>query len=228
MATLPSPTLPQARREAEWIARNRALDAAAARGRADLVFLGDSITEGWGFLGLAAWNHYYAGRRALNLGISGDGTEHVLWRIQNGNLDGIEPRVIVVQIGTNNTPTHTPAEVADGVLEVVRTLRRLEPQARILLLGLFPRDRDPDGVLRRKVAATNREIDARVAGEDVTYIDIGSAFVDANGAISPDVMFDYVHLAPRGYQLWAQAIEPVLARWLEARPAGSAAAPQAR
>lgn len=220
---LPKPsstTRPVARSEPEWVARDRAIDAAAAHGDVDLVFLGDSLTENWGFLGFEVWKRYYAERRPLNLGISGDATQHALWRILNGNLEGIEPRAIVVQIGTNNTPVNTPGEIADGVLEVVRTLRRLEPQAHILLLGLFPRDPGPDGVLRRKVEAVNRAIEARVASEDVTYLDIGAAFLDADGAISQDVMFDYVHLAPRGYEIWAQAIEPILAQWLGPAAAG--------
>jgi beta-glucosidase len=215
--------LPVARSgEPEWIARERALAAETARGGVDLVFLGDSITEGWRFVGLETWQRYYAGRRPLNLGISADQIQHALWRIQHGNFAAIEPRAIVVQIGTNNLLADTPSEVAGGVLEVVRTLRRLEPQAHILVMGLFPRDRDPDGELRRRVAAVNRELEARVArGRKVSYLDIGAKFLEPDGSISPEVMYDYVHLAPRGYQIWAREIEPILARWLG--PASAAA-----
>jgi len=189
------------------------------KGDIDLIFLGDSITEGWEREGKDVWQKYYAKRNAVDFGIGGDETQHVLWRLENGNVDGLDkpqakdaepPHLVVVMIGTNNLGNSrvTPEQTAAGVQAVVKTLREKLPRTQVLLLAIFPRDAKPEGALRKKVEETNRLIKAAKLPEGVTFLDIGDKFTDKEGVISPDVMPDQLHLSPKGYEIWAQAIEP--------------------
>jgi lysophospholipase L1-like esterase len=118
-------------------------DIKKMHGTINLVFVGDSITDGWRGTGASVWQKSFAAHKALNLGISGDRTEHVLWRLQHGELDGYEARLFVIMIGTNNGD---PApDVAEGIKAILAEIRGKQPQANILLLGIFPRGEKPDG-----------------------------------------------------------------------------------
>ncbi len=130
---------------ANWVARHEGFLAQAKEGKFDLIFIGDSITDGWRKRGLEVWNKYYAPRHALNLGIGGDRTQHVLWRIEHGELDGLKPKAVVLMIGTNNTgkekdgsPRNSTAEVIEGVTAVVKKIRTALPDSKLLLLAIFP------------------------------------------------------------------------------------------
>lgn len=188
------------------------LDRAKA-GPVDVLFLGDSITECWDTRGLEVWEKQYAPLRAANFGVGGDTTQNVLWRITGGGaLDGIQPGVVVVMIGTNNLGLmkDSPADVSTGVAAVVATLRQQLPQAEILLLSIFPRGETPDSELRLKVAATNKLIEPLGRQDQVTWLSIWDPFLKGDGTMSKEVMADFLHPTPHGYEIWAKAMKPTL------------------
>ncbi len=137
----------------------------------------------------------------------------MLWRIENGALVGIAPKVIVVMIGTNNLGLHndTPESVTKGVEAILQTLHRRQPQARVLLLGLFPRDQQPDTKHRRNIADINARLTKLADGRAVRFLDLGGKFLSPDGTLAKEIMPDYLHLSEKGYATWAEAMEPVLA-----------------
>jgi len=203
----------------EW-ATNRFLElnqrVKASRGQAEVVFIGDSITQGWEGSGKEVWARYYAPRHALNLGIGSDHTQHVLWRLEHGNLDGLNPKVAVVLIGVNNLPlaSNTPRMVLEGVTAVVRRLREKLPETRILLLGIFP-FREDFNIQRAKGLQVNQALHKLDDGKWIHFLDFGYVFIEPDGKISKGMMPDFVHLTPKGYRLWAESMEPKLAELLE-------------
>jgi lysophospholipase L1-like esterase len=192
-------------------------------GGGDLLFVGDSITEGWAGAGKDVWAKEYAPGKTLNIGIGGDTTQNVLWRLANGEVEGLKPKVIVLMIGTNNFGLNgdQPADVVRGVTAVVASLREKLPQSHVLLLGIFPRDAKPDSPFRGKIAAVNAEIAKLDDGAAVHFLDIGKVFAEADGSLSKDVMPDFLHLSGEGYKRWAEAIRPSLAK-LTAEPVKAA------
>ena len=202
----PETTVP-APRDGRWMDLHRKYVERAKQGHVDLLFLGDSITQGWN--DNEVWKRHYGPRNAANFGIGGDRTQHVLWRIQNGELEGIEPRVVVLMIGTNNASSATAEQIAQGVTAIVQELRQRLPKAKILLLGVFPRGEKPDAT-REKLQAVNTQIAGLDDGSHVKFLDIGKAFVNDDGTISREIMPDYLHLSRKGYRIWADAMEPTL------------------
>jgi lysophospholipase L1-like esterase len=194
----------------------------AARGGIDLLFLGDSITQGW--FDNPVWQRFYGPRRAANFGIGGDRTQHVLWRLDHGEVDGIKPRVVVLMIGTNNIRQNTPDEIYEGVKAIVERLRAKLPESKVLLLGVLPRgvsrlptkDRESDDVDFR-VGLINERISRLGDGKAVTYLDIGPLFLDSDGKIVKELMPDFLHLSTKGYRVWADAMEPTLWTLLEGK-----------
>lgn len=180
-----------------------------------LVFIGDSITQGWEGAGKDVWAERYAPYKAVNLGIGGDRTQHVLYRLQNGNLDGIAPEAAVVMIGTNNSNgiDNTARQIAEGVAAIVEELRSKTPQTKILLLGIFPRGENINEQ-RGKLLQINQILAKHDDGEHVFFLDIGHHFINEQGLIPGEIMPDYLHLSPAGYELWAEAIDPYLTKWL--------------
>jgi lysophospholipase L1-like esterase len=204
-----------------WVARHEGFLAEARQGNFDLVFIGDSITDGWRHGGLAVWNKFYAPRHALNLGIGGDRTQHVLWRIEHGELDGLKPKAVVLMLGTNNTgtekdgsPRNSTAEVIAGVKAVVNQIRAKLPRSQLLLLAIFPR-----GTVDAPQRAQIKEINAALAklddGKRIRFLDIGKVFLAEDGSIPKTIMPDLLHPNEQGYQLWADAMEPTLAAMLK-------------
>ncbi len=181
-----------------------------------LVFDGDSITRGWMGNGKSVWLEHYAPLGAFNFAIGGDGTQHVLWRLSQGQLKGIHPRLVVLMIGTNNTRQNTPEKIAEGVTAVVTEYRKHCPEAVILLLGILPRGEKPSDPLREKIASINQILAKLDDGEKIFFRDIGSKFLEPDGSISKKVMPDFLHLAPESYKLWAEAIQPVINRYFPA------------
>lgn len=199
-------------REGGWMTLHQAFLDRGKKGPAEVLFLGDSITQGWGDNDV--WKRYYGPRNAANFGIGGDRTQHVLWRLQNGEVDVIRPKVTVLMIGTNNLGSNTPDEIAEGVTAIVKTLRAKLPETKILLLGIFPRAEKPSPV-REQIQAINSQIAKLDDGKTVKYLDIGPKFLESDGTISKDVMPDFLHLSQKGYMIWADAIEPTLWSMLE-------------
>jgi lysophospholipase L1-like esterase len=188
----------------------------ARQGNVDLLFLGDSITFGWGTQGKEAWKQHYADRyNVANFGIGGDRTQHVLWRIENGELDGIKPKVIVLMIGTNNTNTDDGEPVAAGVTRIVKDAQA-KTGAKVLLLGVFPRGEDPEkgAKWRPRIQRINEIIAKLDNGDTVRYLDLTDKFMNPDGTISKDIMHDYLHLTPAGYKIWAEAMEPLLSEMM--------------
>lgn len=181
-------------------------------GGGDLLFVGDSITEGWGGAGKEVWAKEYAPGKALNIGIGGDTTQNVLWRLANGEVAGLTPKVIVLMIGTNNFGLNgdQPADVIRGVTAVVSSLREKLPGAHVLLLGIFPRDANPQAGIRAKIAEVNTGISKLDDGKAVHYLDIGKVFAEPDGSLKKEIMPDFLHLSGEGYKRWADAIRQPL------------------
>jgi N-acetylglucosamine-6-sulfatase len=200
------------RGEGWWRQREAEKNELAKQGNVDLVFIGDSITQGWEGAGREVWQEYYADRRALNLGFSGDRTEHVLWRLTRGNLGRVKPKAAVVMIGTNNTGhlMQDPEEVAAGVAEILRVLEQRFPDAKILLNGVFPRGATPLDAGRLNNVAINQIIRRFADGDRVRYLDLGDRFLTEDGTLPAELMPDRLHPNAEGYRLWAEAIEPAL------------------
>jgi lysophospholipase L1-like esterase len=213
----PSTVTPAPKNEARWQKRHEQMNARVALGSVDLLMIGDSITQGWEGAGKQVWAKCYASRNAVNLGISGDQTQHVLWRLQNGNIKGISPKLAVLMIGTNNAGSNTPEEIAAGIKAIVETLRKDLPQTKVLILGIFPRGAN-DQNQQRQVNAKANEIACKLAdGDMVQYLDIGKNFLEPDGTLTKEIMPDLLHLSPKGYQIWADSIEPVVAKVVDAK-----------
>jgi len=194
-------------RKGGWMKRHEAMNARVKKGNVDLVFIGDSITQGWERNGRKVWQEHYGKRNAVNLGISGDRTQHVIWRLQNGNLEGIEPKLAVIMIGTNNSGDNTPREIAEGTAEIVKIIRKACPKTKILLLATFPRGKDANDK-RRIVNRSSNAITAKLAdGKQVFFLDIGKKFLEEDGTLPRRIMPDLLHLSQEGYRIWAAAIE---------------------
>jgi lysophospholipase L1-like esterase len=222
-----------------------------SQGAGDVVFLGDSITHGWE--GQRTWQEHFGTFKPVNLGIGGDQTGHVLWRITDGHeLDSLKPKATVLMIGTNNTGGHSAKQIAGGIQAIVEELRRQKPDIKVLVLGVFPRGNSSDAErslaqitesmkpineelkkdqpdskrlnslirnlerqrgtipaekLNKKIAEINSLIAKLDDGKNVFYKDIGKQFLDENGGLSGDIMPDYLHLSPKGYDLWGKAIK---------------------
>jgi beta-glucosidase len=181
-------------------------------GPVGLLFLGDSITDAWPKRSKETWAKF-APYNPANFGISGERTEDVLWRITNGELDGIDPKAVVIMIGTNNIghfADEKPEWVAAGVKKIIDTVRVKLPNAKILLLGVFPRGATAMDEKRKKVEGINAIIKDFHDGKSVTYLDISSKFIDEAGNLPKDIMPDGLHPNPPGYQVWFDAMWPTL------------------
>ena len=202
----------------EWMKRHDGFVAEAMKGECELLLLGDSITDGWRGKP-KAYEAAFGAYKPLNFGISGDRTQHVLWRIQNGEMDGIKPRAAVLMIGTNNIGQKDPekAESAiEGIKAIVAEIRKKSPATKVLLLGIFPRGEKSDNPHR----ATIKQINADVAklddgGKTLQFLDIGEKFLQPDGSISKEIMGDFLHLTDKGYQTWAEAIKEPLAKLMK-------------
>jgi len=189
-----------------WMERHESINAKARQGKIDLVYIGDSIVQRFDGAGKPVWEHYYTPRNALNLGISGDRTQHVIWRLDHGNIDGITPKLAIVMIGQNNGGHNSATEIAEGVTEVVKRIRTKLPNTKILLLGIFQRREKPTP--ERAVLAEANQIISNLADSTyVTYMDINSVYVQPDGTISASLMPDFEHPSELGFKRWAEAIE---------------------
>lgn len=218
LATTPVP------RAGGWVKRHESFNEISKKGEAQLVFLGDSITQGWEGAGKEVWAQKWAPLKAANFGIGGDRTEHVIWRLQNGNFDGLKPKLIVLMIGTNNTGhqgrpaaehnnavyTSPPEHTAAGVKMILDILAKKMPETQVLLLAIFPRGAKPEDAMRKQNAATNQLLAGLADGKKVIFKDIGNSFLQSDGNLPKEIMPDLLHLNAKGYQMWAEAIEPIV------------------
>ena len=209
------------RTEGGWQDRQKLLNQRAADvgEKEQVVFIGDSITQGWEGDGKEVWAKYYTRRNAVNLGIGGDRTQHVLWRLENGNIDGLKPKAVVLMIGTNNSngEDNSPGQIADGVAAIVKKLRDKLPGTKILLHAIFPRGEN-FSPQRGKLAMINQVL-AKLADErNVLWVDFGHRFLNPDGTMPRELMPDYLHLSKKGYEIWAESIEGRLSSILGDKP----------
>ena len=200
---------------------HESFNAISREGKAQLIFLGDSITQGWSRKGAEAWEQYWAPYQAANFGIGGDRTEHVLWRLANGNYDGLNPKLTVLMIGTNNTGhegremaehggtvyTSSAEETAAGVTAIIDAMAEKQPEMKVLLLAIFPRGADRNDPKRQKNDAINKLISKLGERDYVTYLNINDNFLKPDGTLPKEIMPDLLHLNADGYKIWSQAIE---------------------
>ena len=224
---LPPPDIASPRiTEYDWMSIDRwnemhAEDVAAARqGIADLVFLGDSITESWTWDGgyREVFAQYFSAYRSVNFGIGGDQTQNLLWRLQNGLEGELDPAAVVVIIGVNNFnhSDHSASEVHRGVQAVIAQTRLNYPNARILLHAILPYEESARSPNRVRLQDANRLISRLADDKRVFFYDFGDIFLDDEGNIPRHLMEDFLHPSAEGMALFAQKIEPIIARWIEA------------
>jgi len=194
--------------------RHESFNARVAKGNVDLVFIGDSITQGWEGSGKGVWAKFYGKRNAVNLGIGGDRTQHVIWRLDNDNVTDISPKAAVVMIGTNNSRDNTSEQIAEGVAVIVKQLRTKLPETQVLLLAVFPRGPNRDDKRRQVNEKANAIFSKLDDDKHVHYLDISPKFLQDDGTLTKEIMPDLLHLSPKGYTIWAESIEKKLASLL--------------
>jgi lysophospholipase L1-like esterase len=200
-------------RDTNWVKRHEGFVELAKKGDVDILFMGDSITDGWRRQKL--WKEKYEPMKAVDFGIGGDKTEHVLWRMANGECEGIKPKVVVLMIGTNNTGKNSAPEIVEGVKAIVTDFRKRLPDSKILLLGVFPRGEMAGTPIRAKIKSINDEIAKLDDGKKIKYLDIGDKFLDKDGTLPKDIMPDFLHPNAKGYQIWADSMDPTLQAMLK-------------
>jgi len=197
------------------------------KGRIDVYFEGDSITRRWGTSDeqyrsfLENWRQNFFGWNAADFGWGGDTTQNILWRLQNGELDGVNPKVIVLMAGTNNVGRKSPegpddprvADVTRGIKAILETFRRKAPKATIILMGITPRNDN------MAVMPVINQINANIArfadGKKIRYVNINDRLADLEGKLYEGMTVkDGLHLDLKGYQVWADALKPILTQLL--------------
>jgi len=204
----------------DWAKRHAALCEIVAKQKPRVAYIGDSITQMFGGEphdrsqpGQPVWEKYFGRRNAVNLGFGYDYTENTLWRLQHGELEGTDLKLAIVCIGTNNAGKNTADEIVAGVKAILAEIRRAQPNAKILLLGILPRSAKPDGV-RAKVATVNTAL-AQLGGTGpITFLDVSEKFIQPDGSIPKELMGDFLHPTLKGYEILAAAIDPTIARLL--------------
>lgn len=199
-----------------WKQRHEACVERTKAADFDVAFLGDSITQGWEGAGKGQWEKDIAPLKAANFGFSGDRTEHVLWRLNHGELTEAKPKLIVIMIGTNNIGhgSSNPDQAAEGVRAIVSKLRAETPTSKVLILATFPRGAQPTDDQRMKVADMVTKYKSAADGKNVFLLDLGPKFLSQDGSLQPAIMPDYLHLSPAGYQIWADNMMPEIKRLL--------------
>jgi lysophospholipase L1-like esterase len=207
----------------DWYARHAAVLEVKDRINPEIVLIGDSITHFWGGEpaanirnGPQAWKQAFGDRRVLNLGFGWDRTQNVLWRLEHGELDGLRPRWVILNIRTNNFSTtqnakaNTPAEVAEAIGAICERIQAKSAQSRIILMGVFPRGQKADDPYRAKIARLNGLLSALAKEKGLTFLDLGRQMLQADGSMSREIMGDFCHPTEKGYAIWAEALKGVI------------------
>src|SRR5215831_15961205 len=207
-------------------ARHQTFVDIAKKGNIDLLFVGDSITD-WFYwpvrdgaaTGGKVWEANFAPLKPANFAIAGDTTQGVLWRMQNGELEGFKAKLIVLMLGTNNTASNPVGQIIDGDRLIIEEFKKQQPQAKVLVLGIFPRNnaratqQTPIGqqtpVLNATIKAINIGLSQFADNKQVFYMDIGDKFL-VDGLVPAEIMADGLHPTAKGYQIWADAITPTV------------------
>ena len=201
-----------------FLSRHQAIEKVKGK-TVDVVMLGDSIMHFWEWKHPQSWATFTAGRTVLNLGYGGDRTQNVIWRINHGELDGYDAKCVVLMIGTNNNTFENtdPANVAAAVEKIVGMIRAKQPKAKIVLHPIFPRGNAATSARHAKARARNDKTNERLkafAEKDgaLTWIDFNAKLVDETGWVPKSLMADEIHPTAAGYEIWMEALAPVLGR----------------
>lgn len=200
-----------------WSGQHQKLVARTAQGGVDIMFLGDSLTMLWDKEGKAVWDAHFAPLKAANYSIGSDSTRQVIWRLENGELDNLNPKLVVLMIGTNNIYSDhnsgTDAEIVEGVAKISGLIHTKAPSAKILLLGVLPRQ---NAYFIDRTAALNKELSVYAAKNKIQFLDASARFLNAEGAINPALyMPDQIHLSTGGYQILGDMIQPAITALLK-------------
>ena len=212
-APQPNPAIAPAQGNSRSTQRHESFVATAKKGDFDILFDGDSITDGWSTTGSAVLKKYFGDTKLANFGVSGDLAQGVLWGLQNGEGQG-KPKAIMLMIGTNNAQQYSAPEIAEGIGAIVLEMRKDFPEARILLLGIFPRGATPTDPNRVKIEEVNKIIAKLDDQKHVFFMNINSKFLDDKGALI-GFGIDNLHPNEKGYEIWAQAVADTLKGWVK-------------
>ncbi|HNX33166.1 MAG TPA: GDSL-type esterase/lipase family protein [Kiritimatiellia bacterium] len=201
--------------EAWWKSRFEQKIALVKQGGWEVVFMGDSITHGWEGSGKEVWAQNFGAYKTLNLGYGGDRTEHVLWRLDNGELDGYQPKLLVLMIGTNNTGhrpeiQESPEDTAAGIKAILDRIGQKSPTTKVLLLAIFPRSAKPTDSARVRNDKVNALIKGYADGKRVVFMDVSKEMLEPDGTLTKEMMPDFLHPREKGYGIWAKAVLPVI------------------
>ena len=215
LSALELPTAMQPQRPSEWWHERHAEKLVEAKqGDYDIVLIGDSITQYSERDPL--YGYYFGNRKVLNLGFGGDGTEHVLWRLRNGELDTVQPKLVSLMIGTNNSRSQSSEAIVAGIEAILDELEARVPEAEVLLFSVFPRKA---GKEQTTLEAVNRELPRFAERSQVTHVDINDQFYTAEGELNPELYWrDMLHLITPGYQRWWASLEPYISKVLSEEP----------
>lgn len=190
--------------------------ARAKQGDIDIVFLGDSITQIFVRDAMPLWKERYEPMKAVNFGIMGNVIQHVLWRVEHGELDGIKPKVVVLLIGTNNSNRKESQPIVVGIKHLIDVIHEKCPNTKVLLLGIFPRDKSTDTKNQKRIIAeVNPELAKLDNGKSIRFLDLTQKFLNADGSLNADLFFDRLHPSPAGYKVWADGMRPLLDEMLK-------------
>lgn len=207
----------------DWFARHKDVLKVKDTINPEIVMIGDSITHFWGGEpasnhknGPKAWDQAFGTRKVLNMGFGWDRTQNVLWRLDNGEFEGLHPKYVVINIGTNNfTGTgnareSTPPEIAEGIKAICERIKTKSPDTKIVLMGVFPRGASAKDQFRPKITALNLLIAEYAKEKNYTFLDIGAKMLQPDGSIPRDIMGDATHPTEKGYAIWAEALKETL------------------
>jgi len=214
----------------DWWGRHAEIMATKDSIDPEIVLIGNSITHFWGGLpqlkdrngkpltprGPQAWNSAFKDYRVLNLGFGWDRTQNVLWRIDHGELDGLNPKIVIVNIGTNNTSEtkncrkNSASEILEGIKAVSDRIQTKLPRTKIILMAIFPREESPAHPRRALINDTNVLLADYAKKQNIAFIDIGPKMLSPDGTLSKEIAGDFCHPTEKGYQIWADALRPFL------------------
>lgn len=207
----------------DWWERHEQVLKMQAEINPEVVMIGDSITHFWGGEPKSqlhgsgdVWRTLFASYRVLNMGFGWDRTQNVLWRLDHGELDGLNPEVVVILIGTNNTSetenarANTAGEIAEGLRAICDRVEMKSPNARIVVMAVFPRECEPDHPRRKLICEINARYAELAEERGYAFVDIGPQLLESDGTLSQDTAPDFCHLTDRGYRHWADALRPLL------------------
>ncbi|KAJ8388826.1 hypothetical protein AAFF_G00125820 [Aldrovandia affinis] len=211
-AASPTPGL-DTQGDGRWMSMHNRFVSDSKDKEPDVLFVGDSLVQL--LHQFEVWRELFSPLHALNFGVGGDATQHVLWRLSNGELDHINPKVVVLWVGTNNHD-HTPEQICGGITAIVRLINSKLPCARTLILGVLPRGKSPNP-LREKNDQVNHLVQLALPTlPRASYLNVDPGFVHSDGSISHQDLYDYLHLTPHGYQAVCQPLHSAIKALLEA------------